>query len=602
MTTNTLQSRRLRRLAAAALAVAVIATLIISLHGRCLEYGLFMDDHAHARQLRESGWSLRELVDACRLDLFGEILEVWWQRDFSIRFFRPVAFACMKLVYVLSGWSAVAQHVASLAWHAAAVLLLMRLLRRLGYGFLASLSAAALFAIHPGQIATVQWIASQSELIVSTLILGAVHCFANFRGWPGRRWSDTGPDTAAGASPPATPHWAWGVAAAVLYALALGCRENAFMLPLVLLAVEMVCTGRLRRRNVLAYAGLAAVALGYVALRSAYLGGAALPGRPYVVPPTEPDFLPYVFDKFCYYLLGEFICAPLVPITGLNYCRENAWLFYPATGIVVVLMLWIALRARPRVGAVLGPAWVSLFMLPVLPAFESPHHLYLPGLGWAIVFAQLVTLLAHGRNALRGFTPGRPPGVIRMAAVALIVAALGVGFGAGTHFFSLPLDTAQDVEDRVADEVVAVASELHDGDTLYFANLPLIAHYVRMIVEDRTGLKDLRAVALTWSPRLLGMQTPSELRWVDERTIDVEIAGDRYFDGALGKMVRDATHRPIPIDPGKPLVHGAFSVELLAADLDAVRALRFRFERPPGEGGVHLFWGSRTRWAYHVRR
>ncbi|MCG3129052.1 MAG: hypothetical protein CHACPFDD_03961 [Phycisphaerae bacterium] len=600
MTTNAPLSRRLRRLSAAAFALAVIVTLIATLHGRSLEYGLFMDDHAHARQLRESGWSLRELVDACRLDLFGKILEVWWQRDFSIRFFRPVAFACMKVVYVLSGWSAVAQHVASLVWHATAVLLLMRLLRRLGYGYLASLSAAALFAIHPGQIATVQWIASQSELIVSTLLLAAVHCFANFRGWPGRRWSDAADRADARPAPP--PHWGWLAATAALYGLALGCRENAIMLPFVLLAVETVCTNRFRPRNLLAYGLLAAVALGYVAVRSAYLGGAALPGRPYVVPPTEPDFVPYVFDKFCYYLLGEFVCAPLVPITGLNYCRENAWLFYPATGIIAVLMLWIALRARPRVGAVLGPAWVSLFMLPVLPAFESPHHLYLPGLGWAIVFAQLVTLAAHGRNALRGAAPGRPPGTVRVAIVTLVVAALGVGFGAGTHFFSLTVDTAQDVEDRVADEVVAVASELHDGDTLYFANLPLIAHYVRLIVEDRTGLKNLHAVALTWSPRLLGMQTPAELRWVDERTIDVEIASDRYFDGAFGKMVRDATHRPIPIDRGKPIVHGGLTVELLDADPDAVRALRFRFDRPPGESGVHLFWGSRTRWAYHIRR
>ena len=36
--------------------------------------------------------------------------------------------------------------------------------------------------------------------------------------------------------------------------------------------------------------------------------------------------------------------------------------------------------------------WLGGFLLPVLPAFESPHHLYLPGVGWAVAAGLLAVL------------------------------------------------------------------------------------------------------------------------------------------------------------------------------------------------------------------
>src|SRR5690606_19138750 len=95
-------------------AVAGLALVIALLHGGSLGYGLYLDDWAHFRQLRAADWSLGGLVDACRLELVGGAIEMWWLPETTLRFFRPVAFGLMKLVYTLSGWSPVAAHAASL--------------------------------------------------------------------------------------------------------------------------------------------------------------------------------------------------------------------------------------------------------------------------------------------------------------------------------------------------------------------------------------------------------------------------------------------------------------------------------------------------------
>ena len=57
---------------------STLAALIGGMHGRSVTHGLFLDDHAHLRQLQECGWSLRELTDACRLELVGGVIDIWW--------------------------------------------------------------------------------------------------------------------------------------------------------------------------------------------------------------------------------------------------------------------------------------------------------------------------------------------------------------------------------------------------------------------------------------------------------------------------------------------------------------------------------------------
>lgn len=560
-----------------------LAALIAAFHGRSLTYGLFMDDHAHIRQLRDAEWSLRALTDACRLELNGGVIDLWWMPSCTLRFFRPVAFALMKLVYVLSEWRPTAQHAASLTWHFLASALLLLLLMRVGCRRPIAWIVAALFAIHPGHVATVQWIAAQSELMVATFILGALLCWAEFRGWP--RSPEEGSRAASRAV-----RGRWGFASALLFFLALGCRENALVFPLVILLVEPALPRRKRAALVL-YAALGFMVGAYIALRSFYLGGFALPPRPYIVPPSAPDFLSYVIDKACYYLLGEFLLAPCVPIGGLDYFRQRPIAFYGLTLLVLATLAVLVHRHRGSVAGLLAPAALFGFMFPLLPVFESPHHLYLPGIGWALFTGLLLQDLSGLGQRVREPTPRRKTWV---AAGAL---AAGLVFSVTTYFFGMAFDTAQRVEDRVVEEIAGAPHPVADGDVLYVANLPMIAHYAQLAVEDRTGTRNLRVVPLTWSPRLLGVATPTELVWIDERSFEIRITEDRFFSGPSRLLIAQAAGGISPVRLNRPVRHADFTVEPIEGDETGIFALRFTFDHALAQTGIHLFWGSQTRWA-----
>ncbi|MCA9244975.1 MAG: hypothetical protein KDA32_13535 [Phycisphaerales bacterium] len=662
------------RLSRVLLGLLAIAALIALLHGPSARFGLFMDDYAHYQQLRDSGWSLRDLTDSCRLELVGGVIEFWWMPECTLRFFRPLSFAMMKLTYTLTGWDAdlgpFVAHFVSLGWHFVVCGLLLALLRVLGCRFGVAWLAVALFAIHPGHVATVQWIAAQTELLVTVFLLGATLCYARARGWqnpigpqaraviPAQAGIQTLPvipspvntravipaqagiqvaPTVAGVDPRLRGddgsrrgddgsrrgddgsrrgddggfmRWGWALAALILFAGALGCRENAIMFPAVMLSVELFDYVAERRRSAtdrgkahqskwaarLSLVGASAlVAIAYLGLRQWMLGGAALPPKPYIIPPSDPDFLAFVFDKARYYLLGEFLLVPCVPIGGLAYFREHGLTFAALSVLSVAILTVGAWRAWPSRAAVLGAAALIAYMAPVLPAFESPHHLYLPSIGWVIVIAGALGGFRRPAAAPDAAAPrAKGLGAARVMACGMLAVS-----GVLTYFFSLALEAAGEVEDRVVDEVLSSPAPVKDGDTLYFANLPMIAHYVKLAVELRAGLRDLRVVGLCWAPRLLGVTGPSELRRLDGDVFEARVATHRYFSGPFERLTALANAQN-PLEISEPQRFDGYSVELLDRDADGFAGIRFTLERPPGADGLHLFWGSKTRWAWQV--
>lgn len=578
------------------LLIASIGVAIFIVHGISLRGGLFMDDYAHIRQLREADWSLDGLAAACRLALVGEndIAEVWFMPECTLRFFRPISFGIMKLTYQLSGWNPTVLHAASLLWHWLASVLVVCLLLRVGARPLHAWLIALLFSIHPGHVNTVQWIACQTELMVTVFILLATLCFARFRGWPLNEHND---------QPPRVGGWLFAGLAAFFYALALGCRENAIMFPLVMAAFEPVVGKRGRKSAIIFYAVLIAMAALYLVVRTQILGGASLPPRPYIFPPTDPGFVRFIFDKMLYYLLGIFMLFPCIPIGGVPYLRTMPFTFYFTAALVIAVLLWNLIRWRTRSPGWLGVAWVVLFLGPLLPAFASSHHLYLPTAGSTLISWLVIReFIRAGEKKKEGDTTRS----LRADLVHIGLALGGVVFAIMS--LSLPglaIDTAQRVEDTIAAEVIASPTGLSDGDTLYVANMPLVTHYLKLIVEERTGLKDLRVVPLTWSPRVLGLygaEAQTELSWNNERSFDISISHDPYFSGVLGMLVDEALGTDSPLEPGKPKTFndGEFTVEMIEGDEKGITRLRFTFDKPPIRPGSHLYWGSSRRWAYEV--
>lgn len=566
------------------LGVLCLATLIYALHGRVLQCGLFMDDHAHFRQLQECDWSFAGLTEACRLELVGGVVDLWWMPECTLRFFRPVSFGLMKLTYTLTGWSPTAMHLASLLWHLAVCTLLMVFLRRLGASVWLACAVAGLFAIHPGHLATVEWIACQTEIMVSAFLLGAALCFGRFRGWPGFGREDG-----------RSPGVGWAIASAILFAAGLGCRENAVMFPFVMAAVEPLVWRQRRRPALILYAVFGVIVAGYLLLRHVTLGGMQVPPPPYVIRPTDPGFLRFVFDKVWYYLLGEYLLVPAIPIGGLPYFQARPFVLYGLAAGVVLLILAVWLRHKRTPAGLLSPVWLLAFLAPTLPVFASPHHLYLPGTGWAIT----VMLILRGIGTARP-AASRLARWSRRCTMWVCIGLLGGVFGVVTFYSGLAFETGQRVENCLADEIASAPSGLRDGDTLYIANLPLIGHYARLAVEERTGLRGLRVIALTWAPRLLGPATPTELTWINDRTIEIRVADDRFFSGPLGRLARESAGHEIPDEADFSEKLG-FRVRVLDRDAEGILALRFEFDRPLTDSRVHLFWGSRVRWAYEVR-
>ena len=553
-------------------AVVGLAIPIFALHGWSITQGLFLDDHAHFKQLRAADWTLRDLVDACRLELVGDQIEMWWLPKTTLRFFRPVAFGVMKLEYTLSGWNPAAAHVVSLCLHVLVCVLVLRLLQRLGVGPLGAWLLAMFVALQPAHIATVQWIASQTELMVTALLLGALLCTVRFRGWSER--------TSPGG-------FGWGIAALVCYFFALGCRENAVAFPVIAVLIDLLYRRSTLRRAWWFYAAAGLMTVGYLFVRSAYLGGMALPPKPYVIPPGDPAFLRFVFDKACYYLLGEFMLVPCVPFGGIAFMRSVPMLFYGVTALIVGAMAVLVFWQRRRPIALLGVLCLFGFMAPVLPSFESPHHLYLPGVG-AVLLTALVAVGPHAtRRVLRKI--GLLTGVL-----------IATTFGTITFFSGLAMDTGNLVESQMAAEIAAAPTPLHDGQTLYVANQPLIVHYLPQLIEERTGARDLRVVTLNWAPRILNVNCASELTRVDDRTIEVRVRGDHLFAGTMGRLIEEANGATVEEMLATPLRTDDFTVELLKADELGVLGLRFRFHEPLTRPGVHLFWGSQTRWAAQI--
>ena len=707
------------------MALIVLAFLLAG-HAWSLDAGLFLDDHAHYASLRTYDWSFRSAVESSRLAIVGEVLDLWGRPATGLKFFRPIAFWIMKAEYTLVGWQPAWMHAFSLGWHYLCALLVGALAMRCFGRRTWATVAACLMAIHPAHTATVYWIACQTELITTALLLAGVLAYARYAGWgrPGEAWFLA--SAPAGASPalrnpghPGQPspesrrgkgkqadgitpidhgqsagitqvdygqvegisqvncdqaegvtrahggqaegitridceqtegtarvdrersegitrvdheraegntwidreqagwgtfsrshvttfppshvatfppsHFATfplGLLAILCYALALGCRENAVLFPLVCWAGDRLCGTSRPRWLRWDHAAMIATLGGYFVLRTVMLGGFQMPVRPYVFPHTDPGFAYFIVTKSVYYTLGLFGFVPVIPMGGQAFFATRPLAFYGGFAAIIglLVLIWEVYRFRR---SLLWPAvWIALLVGPTLPVFASSHHLYLPGVG-------AVLLLTAGLAALGGLLrKAGPLPRIRKIGFGAILAAQAAGLTLMTWGSGFAFRAGTRAEDVFVREVIDRARPLRDGDHLFFINMPLLAYYAVPAIEAETGRKDLQGHMLTFSPDLMKMESPGSVEIIGDRQIRVRApAGRAYFEGITGAALLEVLGLPAGVE-WQPIDAGIFTVTPTRSGPGGIEELVFTFEKPIDSPEYHFFFGSPQFLAY----
>lgn len=562
--------------------------------------GLWLDDHMHYAHLKHLDWSFDSAVKSAELGIVGEVMDLWGRHEGGLRFFRPIAFWVMKAEYTLTGWHPWVMHLFSILFHAANTLLVTALACRFLKNRMWAMLAGAIFALHPNHVGTVYWIACQTELLVTMLLLLAILAYARRADW--RKMSfrihlhpfgrPLEPDADELGRRARGRHLS-GLVAVTLYALALGCRENALLFPVICWMGDRLCGSRkgwIRWEHVL----MGIVAIGYLALRTQVLGGFPLPAKPYLMPLSDPQFFPYIIEKIVVYTLGLFAFLPVVPIGSQNYLAGKPIIFYGAfTALLIVgLIVWLAYR-RPK--SMLWPAvWMGCFLAPVLPVFSASHHLYLPSPGMAILFTAGLAMLGGAIN------PHLPRLLqVQRVAATLFITALFVCLGFLNWMAGFTFNRGILAEQLLINDVRERGPELQDGDHLFFINLPLTAYYAIPALKEQTGLKEIHGHTLIFATCLPRMKQPSTVEILDRHRLRVSAPeGEPYLEGITGHALLSAmglTHLP---QQGEIIEADMFTVVPTRVNERGIEELLFTFKQPLDSPNYHFYLGSPWFFAY----
>lgn len=346
---------------------AALVLLVAMLYSGTLDNGFHYDD-------------THSILDNVHLRHLGNLPRFFldpgtFSREPGMAMYRPLVVTTFALNYAVDGDAPRGYHLANVAAHAAAAVVVFAVLRGLGAAGAAWLGAA-LFALHPVQSQALNYISSRSEILAGLGVLAAYYLSAR----PARR----------------------GVAVAC-YAGALLCKETAVVLPLLLLLRQAGGPRPARWwRPHAPFWGVTAAYLGLITANHFLTHSLAQEVRPYGQHLlTQAKALPY-YGYLTAMPVHLSIEHPLALATGPGSAPVLAGL---ALGASVCVLAWRASGALR-----LGVAWVGAAMaltsLVPLNVLVNEHRLYLPLAGLAVLLTA-----AHGQ---------------RRAGVALRAAALGV--------------------------------------------------------------------------------------------------------------------------------------------------------------------------------
>ncbi len=593
-----------------AVGLGVLILLTAVFFGRSVTSGLLLDDYNHRAGLQAGDWSLRSLVDASHLGGEQRRVAMWWQKDADLYFFRPVAFLVMRATYVAGGWRPTVMHLASLAWTTAAASLILLLAWRTVGQFGWALLAAVIFLLHPNDIWAPRWIACQNELMATTFMLAAL---LTYSGWAGWFLVESEPNDAATRRRREGARRAALLAATLFfYIAALGCRESAVILPVLLAAGDWCFRSNRRKRSRIAlYAVLALLTVGYLILRRHMLGPLTIPARPYAYPPGTPGFLPFVLDKFVYYILGLWAYVPIVAFAGEEQMHRHPVLAY-GTFAAIVATWCIVLSAVGRgqrrqsvesqnVPSLRGPIcfWLIVALLPlgpVLPVFASAHHLFLPAAGVAVAGVIVLASVTEWAKSRKGAIGRLVRGLVVTAIACHLLISAGMQVVMGD--FEAGASAACQLPVK---QVIRFGGQFHPGDSLFFINMPMLGFNAMPAIEEASGVATLHGYALTFAPNFMRVDRPGRVDQVGPNQLRVHLDAPGYFSGLIGKTILQGIDRDRPFAVGETFTTPQFTVRVTQASDQGVQEFLFTFNRPLADPAYHFFLASPVFDAYPLK-
>ena len=160
-----------------ALAVAALCLLVVVSYVPALSAGFVWDDELI-------------LTNARPIHTWSGLAQIWFTPRAMIPYevhYWPLLYTTFWLEHKLWGLAPLGYHLVNLLLHTGVVLLLWRLLRRLGVP--GAWFAAAVFAVHPLHVESVAWVIGRKDILATLCYLAAVLAYIRFAEMPrgGRR-------------------------------------------------------------------------------------------------------------------------------------------------------------------------------------------------------------------------------------------------------------------------------------------------------------------------------------------------------------------------------------------------------------------------------
>jgi len=305
------------------------------------------------------------------------------------------------------------------------------------------------------------------------------------------------------------------------YALALGCRENAALFPVVCwMGDRLIGTGR-RRLISLGACGLRNGIGRIYALRIPGIGGFPVPPPLISLPVSASlEFVNYVAYKVVM-MRWLFFFMPIVPVAAKAFSTSGRTL--STCCLPSCIADWIDLVGYRFRRSVLWPlVWLACLIAPMMLVFASRAHLYLPSLGMVLLLTPALAALADRQRPRRlaGTIAG---GSRRLSGRRRNAGGGGMNLGAWGHLRRGMLS-----EDLLVRDVLRRLMPLRDGEHLFSSPCPWLAVLRGFRDPAGVGIKSLHGHVLVVPPDLISYGVASSVdRATAESTVVSVIAPAR---------------------------------------------------------------------------